>query len=268
MICVSKRRLQFIFHQVEDLVCQNIQRSVIAALAAFLSAKRKISVLNGLSIFLTKHKASSVMQHAFSSWHNCMKFSRFVVGRKIFRIWAIHVYTRVMKSSQLMKRTLLCAIQKALRSWVFAVFLIKKIKTFESRRLLNRIKQWRCIVAIKCRFKSQDDLIRKIFSKRHAFKLLRFVFRTWFEYTNINLARSKRQSAAILYSIKRNQMWLRNAYITWIRVKTTGFGVKRIISERLRKLFFRWHTFVEYRRSKSLLKCKLQQQASPTGNAR
>jgi hypothetical protein len=351
-ICVYKRRLQFIFHQVEQLVCQKIQRNVIAALAAFLSTKRKLSVLSGLSVFLTKRKACGVLQRAFSSWNTCTKFFQFraksvdrifkkmhdqpclseqkqklilgcwklaasrslkgslikvliqnvskralgrrffnawhkdtalfferehrlfknktcfSVAQKMFRFWAIHVLTRVTKSSQLIKKTLLLAVQEALRSWAFAVLVIKKVKAFESRRLLNDIKKWQCIVAIKCRFKAQDALIRKIFSRGQALNLCRFMFRLWFEYTNMNLARSKRLSAAVEHGMKRNQKWLRNAFITWIRVKTTGFGVKRIVSERLRKLFFRWHTFVEYRRSKSLLKSKLQQQASPPSNAR
>lgn len=251
-ICVSKRRLQFIFHEVEVLVCQKIQRNVIAALAAFLSRKRKLSVLNSLSVFLTKQKASSVLQRSFLFWQSCM----------------IPVQTRVKKISQLMRRTSLLHLQKAVRSWAFVVFLTKKIKQFESRRLHIGIKRWRCIVAVKCRLNSQDILIQSILSKGRVLNLSRFVFRLWFEYTNVHLARSKRQLAANQYSNKRNQKWLRNAFATWIRVKTTGFGVKRIISERLRKLFFRWHTFVEYRRSKCLLKCKLQQQSSPTGNAR
>jgi hypothetical protein len=251
-ICVTKRRLQFIFHQVEVLVCQKIQRNVIAQLAEFLSQKRKLRVLNGLSVFLTKQKASGVLKRSFLFWQSRM----------------IPVQIRVTKISQLMRRTSLLNLQYAVRSWAFAVFLTKKIKQFESRRLHIGIKRWRCLVAVKCRLKSQDILIKIILSKGRVLNLSRYVFRLWFEYTNVHLARSKRQLAANQYSNKRKKKWLRNAFATWIRVQTTGFGVKRIISERLRKLFFRWHTFVEYRRSKCLLKCKLQQQSSPTGNAR
>jgi hypothetical protein len=352
MICTMKRRLQCIFLRAESLVCQNIQRNVLAALSAFLSLKRRVAKLNGLCVFLTKHKSSSALRRLFSFWHTCLKVSRhranyvdrifkasydqhalsfrqqkqllgcwklvasrasksslltilvqnffkrclgrrffrawqsemalfverenrlfksracFLAGQQMFRMWAIHVQTRVAKSCQLTKDTIQVAVKQAMRSWAFLVFLIKKMKFFESRRLLNRIKRWQCFVAVRCRFKTQDAFIRMILFKRHALNVCRLVFRLWFERTKINLARSKRQLAAVQHSITRNHKWLQGAFVTWIRVKTTGFGVKRILSERLRKIFFRWHTFVEYRRSKSLLKSKLQHQSSPPSNSR
>ena len=352
MFCAFKRRLQFIFHQVQESVFKKIQRNVFTALSAFLFAKRKLSVLNGLSIFLTRHKASCVLQGAFTSWRTYMKFSRFTIksvdrvfqkirdhhcssgdqrrqllafwklaasrsskgslvtvliqnffqrslGRRIlrgwqaetlsflerqraifknrgcffvaqrmFRFWAIHVQSRIMKSSEIAKRNAQFVTQKALMSWSFAASLKHKMKTFEFRRLLSRFKKWRWLVSARRRFNAKDAFIIIILAKGCALNLCRFVFRRWIEHTAISVARTKRKSAAIQLSIKRNQMWLHGAFGTWIQVKTTSFSLRRIISERLRKLFFRWHTFVEYRRSKSLLKSKLQQQSSPPSNAR
>jgi hypothetical protein len=351
-ICAIKRRLRFNFHQVHQSVCRKIQRNVFAALSSFLSAKRNLSVLNGLSVFLTKSKASFALQGAFSSWRTCMKFSRFTsksvdrifqkihnqhshsahqkrqllacwrlaasrsskgsfvtiliqnlyqrslgirifrlwqqkspsfferehslfknracfaVGQKILRVWAIHVQTRIMKTTELVKRNLQLVVHNAVVSWAFVASLKNKMKKFEFRRLHNRFKRWRQLLAERHRMKAKDTFIMIILAKGYTQHVCRFVFKRWVEYTKINTARSKRQSAAIQLSIKRNQLRLQSAFVTWNRVKTTGFSVKRILSERLRKLFFRWHTFVEYRRSKSLLKSKLQQQSSPPSNSR
>jgi len=192
----------------------------------------------------------------------------FLVGQGMFHSWAIYVETLVIKRKQLLKSTLQLAALRALKSWSLIVFWNKQITSFASRRQHSRIKKWRSLVAIRQRFSAQDAFIRTILSKRYELTVGRFVFRLWVESTKVNLARSKRQLAAIQQNINRNQKRLQGAFMIWIRVKTTGFGVKRIVSERLRKLFFRWHTFVEYRRSKSLLKSKLQQQASPPSNAR
>ena len=189
----------------------------------------------------------------------------FFVGQKCFRIWAAHVQTRVMKSRQLMMSCHQVTLQKAIISWAFVASLKNKMKTFESRRLLKAFKRWRLLTAERYHFKAKDAFIMMILAKGHAQNLCRFVFRGWVEHANISIARSKMQLAAVQLCAKRNQIWLQGAFVTWIRVKTTGFGVKRIFSDRLRKLFFRWHTFVEYRRSKSLLKSKLHQLSSSTG---
>jgi hypothetical protein len=52
LICVSKRRLQDIFDQIEGPICQKIQRNVLVALSTYLSTKRRLSLLNGLSVKL------------------------------------------------------------------------------------------------------------------------------------------------------------------------------------------------------------------------
>ena len=286
LICVSKRRLQDIFDQIEGPICQKIQRNVLVALSTYLSTKRRLSLLNGLSVLLIKHRASGILQLAFSSWRTAIKFSRFtaksvyrifkktqdqhnfLVSQGSFRSWAIDVETLVTKRKQLFKRALQLAALRAFELWALIVFWNKKITSFASRRQHERIKRWRLLVAIKQRFRAQDAFIRTILCKRYELILGRFVFRLWVECTKVNLAHSKRKLAAIQQKIKTNQKRLQGAFMIWIRVKTTGIGVKRIISERLRKLFFRWYTFVEYRRSKSLLKSKLQQQSSPPSNAR
>jgi hypothetical protein len=152
-------------------------------LSAFLSEKRKLCLLNGLSVFQNKQKASEVLKVAFSSWHSSTKVSCFT-AKSVHRVFRI-VHDRIS----------ILVGQGIFRAWSIHV------RTLATRR-----------------------------------------------------------NAAIQQSITKNRRCLLDAFAVWIRVNTTGFGVKRMLSERLRKLFFRWHTFVEYRHSKSFLKSKLQHQ--------
>jgi hypothetical protein len=275
----TSKSVDRIFHKVHDQHYSSAhqRRQLLACWKLVASRSSKGSFV---LIFIQNFYKRSLGRRFFRFWQQatpsfsekeCSLFKNracFFVGQKIIRVWAIHVQTRIMKSSELVKRNLQFAIHKLIVSWAFVASLRSKIKTLESKRLLSRFKRWRLIVAGRRRIKAKDALILVILSKGYVLNLCRFVHRCWVEHTKINLDRSKRQSAALQFNDKRNRMRLKCAFATWIRVKTTGFGVKRILSERLRKLFFRWHTFVEYRRSKSLLKSKLQQQSSPPSHSR